>query len=208
MADTKVSALTAVTTPAGTSEIPVNEAGTSKKLTLDQASEFAAHGAFIRQAADVTLTSSASQQKLFNATTNGRLTLATGTYLFDAQLSLTTMSATSGNAAFSVKGGGTATLADVLYHVVGADGNTATAATQTGSTTIATTGTSVASAVTAGTGTSAQMHIKGTFEVTGAGTVIPSITLVTANAAVLLAGSYFRCQRIGAAGLTSSGAWD
>jgi hypothetical protein len=36
MADAKTSALTAVTTPAGTFEIPGNEAGTSKKLTLSQ----------------------------------------------------------------------------------------------------------------------------------------------------------------------------
>jgi hypothetical protein len=38
MTGTKVSALTAVTTPAGATEIPVNEAGTSKKLTLSQVS--------------------------------------------------------------------------------------------------------------------------------------------------------------------------
>lgn len=36
MADTKISALTAVTTPAGTDEIGVNQSGTSKKLTLAQ----------------------------------------------------------------------------------------------------------------------------------------------------------------------------
>lgn len=36
MADTKTSALPAVTTVAGATEIPVNEAGTSKKLTVDQ----------------------------------------------------------------------------------------------------------------------------------------------------------------------------
>lgn len=36
MADTKISALTAVTTPAGTDEFPVNQGGTSKKETLAQ----------------------------------------------------------------------------------------------------------------------------------------------------------------------------
>ena len=40
MADTKVSALTAVTTPAGTDEFPVNQAGTSKKMTLNQVDTF------------------------------------------------------------------------------------------------------------------------------------------------------------------------
>ncbi|HEY8593304.1 MAG TPA: hypothetical protein VIL42_10645 [Sphingomicrobium sp.] len=36
MADTKISALTAVTSPAGTDELAVNQAGTSKKATLAQ----------------------------------------------------------------------------------------------------------------------------------------------------------------------------
>jgi len=36
MADTKISALTAVTTPAGTDEFAVNQGGTSKKMTLAQ----------------------------------------------------------------------------------------------------------------------------------------------------------------------------
>lgn len=36
MADTKISALTAVTTPASTDEFPVNQGGTSKKMTLGQ----------------------------------------------------------------------------------------------------------------------------------------------------------------------------
>jgi hypothetical protein len=41
MADTKISGLPAVTTPAGTTEIPVNEAGTNKKLTLAQINAYA-----------------------------------------------------------------------------------------------------------------------------------------------------------------------
>lgn len=36
MADTKVSALTAASAAVGTQEIPVNEAGTSKKVTVTQ----------------------------------------------------------------------------------------------------------------------------------------------------------------------------
>lgn len=208
MADTKISALTAVTAPTAASELPVNEGGTSKKLTLALLGEFLAAQSVIRQAATYTLTSSTTQQQLFNSVTNGRLTLTTGTYMFDAIISISGMSATSGNAAFSLKGGGTATLSDVLFHTVGIDGATGAAGTQTGSTTVATTGTTPAAAVTAGTGTAMQMNIRGTFEVTGAGTIIPSITLLTAAAAVVAAGSYLRCQRIGATGMVSQGAWD
>ena len=40
MADTKISALTAVTTLTGTSELAVNEAGTSKKVTVNQLDAF------------------------------------------------------------------------------------------------------------------------------------------------------------------------
>lgn len=40
MADTKISALTAVTTPASTDELAVNQAGTSKKVTLAQLNSF------------------------------------------------------------------------------------------------------------------------------------------------------------------------
>lgn len=40
MADTKISALTAVGTPAGTDEIPVNQGGVTKKLTLSQVNGF------------------------------------------------------------------------------------------------------------------------------------------------------------------------
>jgi hypothetical protein len=40
MADTKISALTAVTTPAGTDEFAVNQGGTSKKMTLAQINDY------------------------------------------------------------------------------------------------------------------------------------------------------------------------
>lgn len=207
MADTKISALTAVTSPTKTDELAVNQSSASKKITLAQIAQFDAAQHMIRQATTYTLTSTTSQQKLFNSVTNGTLTLSTGTYLFDAIISLSSMSTTSGNGAFSAKGAGTAVLDDVLYHTVGIDGATATAAAQAGSTTVATTGTSAASVVTAGTGTALQMNIRGTFEVTTGGTIIPSISLVTAAAAIVAAGSYFRCQRVGDINMVSQGDW-
>jgi hypothetical protein len=44
MADTKISDLTAVTTPAGTDEFAVNQGGTSKKMTLNQIQGFSFTG--------------------------------------------------------------------------------------------------------------------------------------------------------------------
>lgn len=152
----------------------------------------------ILQDATYTLTSTTSAQKLFNASTNGALTLPTGWYIFKALIALTSMSGTSGNGQFQLLGAGTATLGGVLYHVVGVDGASGTAATQTGS--WATGSSSAASAVTAGTNTNALLEIRGSFEVTATGTIIPSIALVTAAAAVVSVGSYFKCFRVGAAG--------
>lgn len=40
MADTKISALTAATSALGADELPVNEAGTSKKVTVTQLQQF------------------------------------------------------------------------------------------------------------------------------------------------------------------------
>jgi hypothetical protein len=204
MADTKVSALTAVTTPAGTDEIPVNQAGTSKKLTLDQATQYSY--AYVVLDTAYTLTSTTTAQKIFNASTNGAVTLDTGWYRFNAVIGVTGLSATTGNAQFQVLGGGTATLGGVLYHIVGVDGNSGTAATQTGSWSVASS--SAASGATAGTGTALMFNILGTFEVTAQGTIIPSLALVTAAAGSVVVGSFFECKRLGNAGANVTvGSW-
>lgn len=48
MADTKVSALTAASAAAGANELPINEAGTSKKLTVQQIADFVQASTFTR----------------------------------------------------------------------------------------------------------------------------------------------------------------
>jgi len=159
-----------------------------------------------RQDAAYTLTSQTAAQKLFNASTNGRLTLETGVYLFKSQFYITSLSATSGNGAFGLLGAGTATLGSILYHATGADGLTATAATQTGSLSVA--AASAASMMTAGTAAALYAEITGTFEVTVAGTIVPSIALVTAAAGVVAIGSYFMCHRIGSTTMVTAGQWD
>lgn len=160
----------------------------------------------IRADATRTFTSNTTSQAIFTNPTNGRITLDTGTYLFEGVLNFTSMSATSGNLLFNVLGAGTATCGSFLYHVVGVDGNTATAATQTGSTAV--TSSTPASALTAGTGAAATLNIRGSFEVTAAGTMIPSITMVTAAASVLAIGSYLNFTRYGDNSLVSVGPWD
>lgn len=254
MADTKVSALTAAASALDTHEIPVNEAGTSKKVTRAQlftAPTFGAGSAtagswpkftpgtlmttaedgavevdadcfygctdagnrgvipvehFIRADATRTFTSNTSQQAIFNSPTNGTLTLETGTYLFEALISMDTMSATSGNGKFSLNSGGTATLGAILYILGGMDAALDTLTAWSGVT--ETTATQVATNhSTAATATVTTFFVKGTFEVTAAGSIIPSYALTTAAAAVVKVGSYFRCHRIGSTTAASVGQW-
>lgn len=152
-----------------------------------------------------TLTSSTSEQSLFDSVGTGTLTLARGTYFFETSVSLSSMSATSGNLAFDILGAGTAVLDAVLYECTGIDGATGTAATKTGSTMV--TAQTPASVVTAGTDTTCQFACKGAFRITTAGTIIPSGTLVTAAAAVVAKGSYFYCYIIGSYTAESGGPW-
>jgi len=160
---------------------------------------------FIRQDSTRTFTSNTSEQAIFDEVTNGRLTLEAGTYRFDCSVTMTSMSATSGNASFDILGAGTSTITGVFYSLRGIDGATATAASETSSyMVLAQTPTS---AVTAGIGTSMQYSAEGTFETT-AGTIIPSMTLVTAAAAVIGIGSYCGFERLGSDTVTNVGQWD
>jgi hypothetical protein len=161
---------------------------------------------YCRLASTYTLTSQIAAQKLFNASANGRLTLETGTYMFQSQFSISGLSATTGNGQFGLLGAGSATLGSILYHVVGIDGASGTAATQTGCTAVG--ATTPASMVTGGTNAVLNATLMGTFAVTVAGTIVPSIALVTAAAGVVAIGSYFLCYRIGSTSSASVGQWD
>jgi len=205
MADTKISALTAVTTPATTDEFAVNQGGVSKKLTLTQITDFERY--LLRADATRNLTSSTSSQALFNVPTNGRLTVPLGTYLFEGAIYLTAMSGTSGNFAFSALGAGTAVMGAWMWSAVGVDGTAGTAVTQSGEANI--TAASPASIVNAAVNTNAYVRFEGMCEVTTAGTIIPSVTLVTAAAATVAIGTYFLAERVSTStALTSIGAAD
>jgi hypothetical protein len=156
------------------------------------------------------LSNSTTTQPLFDGgggSANGALTLETGQYFFECMLHITSMSIVSGNGEFEPLGAGTATMTQVLFHAVGIDSGTPlAAATQTGSG--GTSGTAnAASVVTAGTGNALLVSIRGTFNITVAGTIIPSIDLVTGALAVVETGSYFKCWRAGGTGVATIGAW-
>lgn len=163
---------------------------------------------YLRQDSTYTLTSQTAAQKLFNASTNGRITLDVGTYEFDMVVALTSMSATSGNATFDLSGG-SATLGSILWWGIGrdvaADGATGTV----GGSWSADATLVAAPLITAATATAAFFKVEGTFEVTAAGTVQPRILLQTAAAAVVSVGSYMRVTKISSANNTTAiGLWD
>lgn len=152
-----------------------------------------------------TLTSTTSQQKLFNLGTSsgGAVLLEAGIYKTRIQLYITSMSTTAGNGTFSILGAGTATLGKSMQHSVGIDSATPTnTSTQTGAWSINTVTNNMA---TNATGPAMAVTIEGILHVTVAGTVIPSIALTTAAAAVVNAPSYVVFDKLADLGTTTIG---
>lgn len=162
---------------------------------------------YLYQNADYALTSTTTEQKLFNQTTNGALDLPTGFYRFKCFFWLTTMSATSGNASFDPVGAGTAVCSDFAYDSYGLDNNTQPNAVLAISGVGSVTQQSGANIVLATTGTGMRVSVQGVFRIDTAGTLIPSIAMVTAAAAVCKAGSHFIIEKIGEASENTVGAW-
>lgn len=162
---------------------------------------------WIAQNATYTLTSTTASQKLFNATTNGTLTLPVGTYEYEAVIHLTGMSATTGNISFNILGAGTATISSALSHVVGIDAAAGGAgAAQGGSYWTGTT--SSANFITSTVQTAMGASIRGWFRLSVAGTIIPSVALTTAAAAVVQTNTYMLVsQRATTSTAIEFGAW-
>jgi len=162
---------------------------------------------YLMQTNDYTLTNTGSQQKAFNQVTNGTLTLAAGTYEFDCFLYLTNMSsAASNNLKFDVVGAGTAVTDRWGHHSTGLDNNSPLSTLARGGSASVTAATQT-NIVNGGTGTGLCAITQGMFRVSTAGTIIPSVTLGTAAAAVVKAGSWFRVRLVGSSTESYVGAW-
>ena len=136
-----------------------------------------------------TLTSQTAAQKLFNASTNGAVTLPTGTYQFECFYSLSSMSATSNSFGFALGGAGTFTSG---FLTLATKAGTAFASLVTSlEAKYITTGSAV-NLTTASVNTVGYAWVRGIINVTVAGTVIPQVSLQTAAAAVVGVGSYFK----------------
>ncbi|WP_227751865.1 DUF2793 domain-containing protein [Tabrizicola oligotrophica] len=170
--------------------------GRQAGASIDLAAPSLAYGVL---QANYTLASVITTQKLFNWSANGALTLAAGTWRFSCSLLLTSMSTTSGSAKFDLKGAGTAIFGKMSMQDFGSRGTVAVGGTTATSGTASDVPASGGVLATAATSAALRASIHGTFEITSAGTVIPSIALDVAAAAVVNAGSYFECIYLGPA---------
>lgn len=166
---------------------------------------------FVARTGTKTMTSNTSLQAIFSGgtggLTNGALTVAGGeTYYFECSINVSSMSSTSGNLGFSIVGGGTATFTSAAWHAFGYDVTTQTTAGAAGTSFHSSAG-ATGNIVTAQTGTSVSVFIKGIFRINAAGTIIPSIKLTTAAAAVIGNNSWFKCYPVGSNDLISVGNW-
>ncbi|MES2210963.1 MAG: hypothetical protein V4515_12395 [Chloroflexota bacterium] len=110
MADTKISALTAVTTPAGTDEFAVNQSAASKKVTLDQIKTFVNQDTIKVVASD-----QANSTTTAAAVTDLSLTVAAGTYLAKYWIVYRTAATTTGIQMYLRHDGTTTRLAATWY---------------------------------------------------------------------------------------------
>lgn len=149
--------------------------------------------------ANYTLTSATTAQKLFNWSTNGALSLAARTCRFSCSLLMTSMSTTSGSAKSDLKGAGTAILGKMSMQDFGSRGTVAVGGVTALSGTASDVPASAAVLATPGASAALRASIHGTFEITTAGTIVPSIALDIAAAAIVNAGSCFECIYIGPA---------
>jgi hypothetical protein len=156
-----------------------------------------------------TLTSQTAAQKIFNASTNGAVTLPVGTYFFECLFTLTVLNTTNNDFGFALVAG-TATIAGQLWQTT-AQVTALNAAASTPATSDPTftmnNAANVSIAVGVAGAAAGWAKISGKVRISVAGTVIPSVSLSTLAAAVVGVDSYFRIWPVGTATVTTSGNW-
>lgn len=157
------------------------------------------------QTATRTFTNNTNAQAIFNATTNGAITLAAATtYEFEMMVAASGFSSSAHTINLSFTG--TATYTGITYFYDAQTGSTLAGPTATlsGYVAVATATAVIASSTTTGL----VLRVRGTMRINAGGTVIPTLTQVTASAAaVVQIGSFFRCWPIGDNNVTNVGNW-
>lgn len=135
--------------------------------------------------------------------TNGEITLPTGTYQFETQFSLSTLSASSGGFGFALGVANSAVIGVQAWVANAIKATIVTPANLLSSWNIAA-NTEIAAATTATVG---YATIQGMFTLTTAGSIVPSLSQTTAAACVVGVGSYFNIWSIGSKTVASVGNW-
>jgi len=166
---------------------------------------------FVARTGTKTMTSNTALQAIFSGgtggLTSGALTVGASTsYFFEMSINVSAMSTTSGNMGFSIVGAGTATFTSAAWHAFGLDNTNQQTGANAGTTWQSTAG-ATGNIVTAAVGTAASAIVKGIFRINGAGTIIPSIQLTTASAAVIGVNTWFKCYPVGTNTVISVGNW-
>jgi len=167
---------------------------------------------FASRTGSKTLTSTTNFQSYLSGGTGGLVNGTLGvrantTYFFEAQVHITGMSGTSGNASFSLLGvTGSAVISSARWNTFGTDASSGTASA-VGGTTSNSAGSGGNIAI-AGVGTILSALIKGSFRISTAGTICPSVGLTTAvSTAVVASDSYFKCYPVGTDTVIFQGDW-
>lgn len=163
--------------------------------------------------ANYTAVDQAAAQKIFNASTNGALTLPAATsYFFETMFTIANTGTTSHTWAFLF--GGTATFTGCFYQALVRTGTTSAATlTALSSLEAAVASATVLTAASTSATEFVTVILKGVIETNAAGTVIPQMQasaqpgLSGTPGVTVLAGSYFRCWPIGTSTVSTVGNW-
>ncbi len=163
--------------------------------------------------ADYTALDQAAAQKIFNASTNGAVTLAAGTsYFFECMFTIANTGTTSHT--WACLFGGTATFTGCFYQALVRTGTTS-AATLTALSSLEA-AVATATVITAASTSATEFvtaRITGIIEINAAGTVIPQMQasaqpgLSGTPGVTVKAGSFFRCWPVGSGTVASVGNW-
>lgn len=191
MADTKITALTQITTPVEADVLPIvinisTTPLTDKVLVNDLLNAKTLYS--VVPAGDFTLTASATAQAAFPITGDTFTVVALKTYLIEGQYYITKSGLTSTTAILFA---GTATFTSLAMTVLSANVTAANTTTATSSVTLVN---QVASTVVnASATTPVLIQFRGLIRVSAAGTIIPQIQFSAAiTTPVMTAGSYMR----------------
>jgi hypothetical protein len=189
----KPTIVTSIVAGTGVTISPSNGIGTVT-VNIDTSTVYPSER-FIVLSSTHTLVSQTGAQSLFDADggpAGGLISLGTGTYLFECNFYITSIS--SGNNGFGFALGGNATKTEGWQAIATKGSGVDTPRSPNMSW-----NTSANVQLTQSNGNECTAQIKGTIRITVAGTIIPQVSLGSAAAGVVQPNSYFRITRVGSA---------